>query len=64
MLQDSVVDIVRDVLVCGSVKMNKLLKGDVQWDDEVKAVIERKKKAWHDYVSCLQRNDSMKIFAN
>lgn len=46
--------------VCGSANMCKSIKGDAQQEDEVKATIDRKKKACLDYVACLERKNDMK----
>lgn len=35
--------------------MYKSMIGNAWWDDEEKTAIERKKKAWLDYVAYLQR---------
>lgn len=37
------------------------MDGDAWWDNEVKDAIDRKKKTWSDYVSCLQTNIGRKM---
>ena len=57
-MRDGIVESAKEA--CGSAKRHKSLKGEAWWDADVKSCVERKKKAWLDYVSVLQSNDSMR----
>ncbi|KAJ0170975.1 hypothetical protein K1T71_013747 [Dendrolimus kikuchii] len=57
-MKESIVESAKEA--CGCAKRHITTKGDEWWDADVKSSVERKRKAWLDYVASLQQNDSMK----